>query len=343
MLPMLARSSLDSNPPASPYPYPGALLIGIILSSFFPDDGIKLKIWVVLICLFDFVTAVLHSVMVYIYFVNHQDEPFFIAFNIWAWDGLTKLAVHLSVCSRALTNFILTQTDFLLTVSADCGKSYTLTMDASISPSVSYSIEYRTECSGSVHRSFYYSSRLCRIIAPMFDSTMGVETTLDILITASLIHIVHQHRNEFAPRCLLGDRERKNPFMQLMVFFLTRGCVITCFQVILVVVMHIYGITYIWAPLVFCTSQVYAISAIMTLNNRRKPRDIDNPPDDERPSEFHITLPTFQMTSDDLQLSRTDSYVGEYTQATSPSSGSSPMSAKPPIRIRVDEEAISNT
>ncbi|KAI0046449.1 hypothetical protein FA95DRAFT_1596260 [Auriscalpium vulgare] len=286
------------------FPNVGALLIGAVLSSFlvgvtayqtllyftsFPGDKLSLKIWVLLIWLFDFLAAVLHSFMVYIYFVNHRDEPLFIAFKIWAWDagslamGLTTFTVQLFFIASIwrLRQIVYPQYRFLnLTMCTIFSALAVYTQGSSIT------IAY-------MDLSNRHNPEPSPRVKPIFNSNVGTETALDILITASLIHILHQHRNEFA--------QRKSPFTQLLAFFLTRGCVIAGYQIILLIVPLLAGVSYTWVPLLFCLSRVYANSAIMTLNNRRQPRDMHDQTGDERPS-FHVTLPTIHFTSADHQL-----------------------------------------
>ncbi|KAI0042283.1 hypothetical protein FA95DRAFT_1682625 [Auriscalpium vulgare] len=324
----------------------GALLIGAVLSSslagvtayqavayltLFPNDGLDPKLWVIFIWLFDFLSAVFNSAMVYIYFVNHQDDPFFIAFTIWAWDAGT-IAMGLSILFVQL--FFIVRLWRLRQIVYPQSRRLNLAICITFSALAVY-----TEASGLILAIWDLSHTVEpeSRITPLFNSNIGTETALDILITAMLIHILHQHRNEFAPR--------KSPFAQLMVFFLTRGCVIAIYQIILLVVPHLVGASYAWVPLLFCLSRVYANSAIMTLNNRRRP-NADALSIDAR-SSFHITLPTFHLTSDELPPdtpglhSQTNSSAGVHTQdaGSGSNSGGSSSLAKPPEGIFIDMDA----
>ncbi|KAI0046450.1 hypothetical protein FA95DRAFT_1606887 [Auriscalpium vulgare] len=350
-----APDSLYSQLPPGVFPYVGALLIGAVVSSSlagvtayqtvlyftqFPNDALGTKIWVFLIWLFDFLSAVFHSAMVCTYFVNHQDDPSFIAFELWTWDagtiamGLTTITVQLFFIVRI---WRLRQTVYPHTRKlnlAICIIFITLALYTEVSGLMLAYMDLDPK-----------NSVPSSVIRPLFNSSVGTETALDILITAMLIHILHQHRNEFAPR--------KSPFAQLLLFILTRGCVIAVYQVILLVIPHLIGSTYAWVPFLFCLSRVYANSAIMTLNNRRQ--SSDSVIDSGRRASLHVSLPSFRLTrtSDDHPLenfshSRTDSYVGIPTDSSgSDRSGlydtrSLPMPQKVPVRIRVHEIADGN-
>ncbi|KAI0069122.1 hypothetical protein BV25DRAFT_95956 [Artomyces pyxidatus] len=94
-----------------------------------------------------------------------------------------------------------------------------------------------------------------------------VESVLDLTLTATLIYILGQHEGEF-PRS-------NNVFERLRTFFFTRGIILTMFQVVVMILSFAVTHSTVYLAFLLSLGQVYANSALMTLNNRKYLREAD--------------------------------------------------------------------
>ncbi|KAI0032390.1 hypothetical protein K488DRAFT_85873 [Vararia minispora EC-137] len=120
---------------------------------------------------------------------------------------------------------------------------------------------------------------------PILISNLSVETGLDVFLTIALLHILGMHRNHFSTR-------RDDFVGRLMVFFTTRGIVMTQSLPNCNDNNRAYGATdtvfterqftsaqfavdsdsLVWTAMSIVASKVYALSVLVTLNNREHER-----------------------------------------------------------------------
>ncbi|KAI0045532.1 hypothetical protein FA95DRAFT_1607642 [Auriscalpium vulgare] len=295
----------DSHPStAIPHPThdglkdPGALLIGLIITTFlagmtghqtwfyfthFTNDGIEIKLWVLAIWSFDLITAALYSATVYFFLISHSGDPDYIAYNSRAWDaasittGITIFLVQTFfvariwrlrqiVYPRARINVVICITFLILAV-------YALASSAAMTY-----YDFKGTASHTPH------------LRNVYLSNVGIETGLDLLITVTLVHILTQHHNEFS--------RKKSPFEALLLLFVTRGIIVALYQILLLILPFAIHGSYIWAAFLFSLSKVYANSALMTLNNRRRSGGDSSVTPEPRATTIQFTMPDLLSGSD---------------------------------------------
>ncbi|KAI0045533.1 hypothetical protein FA95DRAFT_1607643 [Auriscalpium vulgare] len=280
---------LDNVPPRDvhsiPPNQPGGILIGCVVAavlygftsqqmvfyfSHFPQDGIALKIWAAMVWVFDTLATILTVLVAYDYFILRYGEAIRRPLDNW-WFSIAGVATGATIC-LVHGFFIFRIRKLRKTVYPGSPLNHIIFVFFSI---------MALFCFASSIQLTYYDFRDPQSYyrRPMFISNVSVQTALDLFITIALVTMLQFHRNEFTAK--------SSPIEQLTFFFLTRGVVLTyvfstnlpspshldvegnsVFQVLLVAVP--YAVPGSLAPfaLFACVSNVYANSALVTLNNR---------------------------------------------------------------------------
>ncbi|KAI0047703.1 hypothetical protein FA95DRAFT_1195838 [Auriscalpium vulgare] len=290
----------------------GALLIGSVLSvafsgitcyqticyyDYFPKDGLDLKIWVALISLVDLISTICSSLLSYDFFVKHYGDMYYNGLESILAGSTTILLVQLFFISRIwqlrqviyfhrktyniIGRVVLVRCSGLR--AADGPRKALLQTILALYPYVEALVQLTYQ-----NISFISGRPALGTLNMKVLEYSGVltSTVLDALITASLTHILRQNQHEFT--------HRKNPFERIMVFFITRGIFIVVYQICtLILPFPTLSKSYKMMPILFCLGKVFAISALMTLNNRCRTRNDDTASGISQ-SSFDITLPTFR-------------------------------------------------
>ncbi|KAI0067468.1 hypothetical protein BV25DRAFT_1819815 [Artomyces pyxidatus] len=245
---------------------PGALIIGIVFASllygltsqqtifYFTHfrDGIILRIWVVALWILETVTTIFEGLVVTNYFITHFGE------NLSTVDNS-----FFSVSSVATGGIIfLVQGFFIVRIRTLRNTVY----PTSIWNNIIFVFFTALACfsfATSIQLT-YYDVRSPRngYRKPIYLSNISIETALDVFITVALVLILHQHRNEYS--------KKKNPIEQLILFFITRGIILTLFQFCMLIIPYALPGHNSFFAVYSCFSKIYVNSALVTLNNRQR-------------------------------------------------------------------------
>ncbi|KAI0050422.1 hypothetical protein FA95DRAFT_624191 [Auriscalpium vulgare] len=248
----------------------GALLIGMALGGVscgvvmqqtvfylghFPQDGMSLRLWVVCMWVLVMVTTVLDTHTVYNYFVTHYGEATYAAFEDWGVNA-----------SSAVTGTVILLVQSFFIVRIRRLRKTVYPTSRLTDPMVGFFIILALFAFGTTLQSTYYDFRQphARIRRPIYISNVTVGILLDFLITITMVEILHYHRREFPVK--------RNPLVQLVLFFITRGIILTLFQTFLVILAYAIPANFTNFGIYACLSKVYVLSALVTLNNRERLR-----------------------------------------------------------------------
>ncbi|KAI0055961.1 hypothetical protein BV25DRAFT_1666578 [Artomyces pyxidatus] len=246
---------------------PGALLIGIVFASvlygmtsqqtvfYFAhfQDTLIIRVWVAVLWVLETVTTVFESLVINDYFIHHYghigvdatNDTYFSVSSITTGCIIFLVQIFFIVRIRKLRNTVYPTSIWNNVVF------------------VFFIILAVFSFSTSIQLTYYdIASPDNPLRQPVYIANVSVETALDLFITISLVVILHQHRNEFA--------KKKNPIEQLIMFFTTRGIVLTLFQISMLIIPYSLPGDYSFFAIYTCFSKIYVNSALVTLNNRQR-------------------------------------------------------------------------
>ncbi|KAI0045531.1 hypothetical protein FA95DRAFT_1607641 [Auriscalpium vulgare] len=316
-------------PPPEVHPLPpnqpGWLIVGIVFSALFygftsqqivfyfghfPQDGWIMKTWALAIWVIDTISTILTVQTVYNFFVTRYGQVVIAPLDNWWYSiagvttGTIIFLVHgcVGFSSFGSANARYPSSPFSPTDLDAVRRTVYPTSPLNDIIFIFFGV-MALFCFGSSIQLTYYDLRDPRsaLRRPMFISNVSIETALDLFITVAMVSLLQNHRGEFTTK--------KSPVYQLTFFFITRGVVLTVFQVFLVAVPYAAPESFSSFAIFACVSKVYANSALVTLNNReRLARRKDNSTRGAQ-SSIRFTIPDLQLTSFDTVEGQTPAPV----------------------------------
>ncbi|VDB82914.1 unnamed protein product [Peniophora sp. CBMAI 1063] len=101
------------------------------------------------------------------------------------------------------------------------------------------------------------------VTANLRKAKIALDAALDALVTVSLSALLQAHRNEFS------HLRRDSPLERLLVFFAARGIIMAVFQSLFLILVFAENYITVGAANTTLMPKVYAISMLLTLNNRK--------------------------------------------------------------------------
>ncbi|KAI0060568.1 hypothetical protein BV25DRAFT_1917650 [Artomyces pyxidatus] len=230
-----------------------ALLYGITSQqtvfyfTHFHQDGLIVRIWVITLWILDTATTWFVGLIVYNYFINHFGTVVYHPLSDWSF----------SISSITTGTIIFLVHAFFIIRIRKLRKSVYPTSKLNDALVVFFGILAVYSYASSIEMTYFdFRFPKGKVEMGTYVSNISVETALDLFITIALVGILQQHRHEFA--------KRKNPIEQLMIFFITRGIILTTFQTLMLILPYTDKTNYAFFAPYCCLSKVYVNSALVT-------------------------------------------------------------------------------